>query len=127
GAMHSNGIVLCFIFAAAACAQDFRASVAGYVTDGTGAAIADAKVRAVQRDTNQATEAVTNREGFYALSYLAPSVYDLEVTAKGFKKLKRENVTLLVAQKLDLDLKLELGAVTSEITVSGELESIQSG
>src|SRR5438067_9761253 len=112
--MHRNGAVIFLTFAAAAWAQDFRASVAGYATDTTGAAIVDAKVRAVQRDTNQATEAVTNREGFYALSYLAPSVYNLEVSAKGFRKLQRENVTLLVAQKLDLDFKLELGAATTD-------------
>jgi hypothetical protein len=29
-----------------------------------------------------------------------PSTYEIEVTAKGFKKLHRENVTVLVAQKL---------------------------
>ena len=51
---------------------------------------------------NQATGATTNQDGFYALPYLQPSDYDVEVSANGFRKMKKENVSLLVAQKLDL-------------------------
>jgi len=43
--------------------QDFRATITGEITDKTGAAIAGAKIRAIQRNTNQAIEAVSNQEG----------------------------------------------------------------
>jgi hypothetical protein len=59
-------------------------------------------IRAVQRSTNQATEVTTNQDGFYSLNYLQPSTYDIEVIASGFNKLRRENITLLVAEKRDL-------------------------
>jgi carboxypeptidase family protein len=112
----------------AAClhAQDQRGTIAGFVTDASGAPLVGAKVRAVQRSTNQASEATTDREGYYTLPYLQPSEYDVEATANGFKKLRHAGVTLLVAQKLDLNLQLELGAVTSEITVAAEAEVIQT-
>ena len=40
-------------------AQDFRATVSGQVTDTTGAAIPNARVRAIQRSTSQITQATT--------------------------------------------------------------------
>ena len=94
----------------------------GQVMDASGAAIVAAKVRAVQRGTLQATDATTNQDGYYALPYLQPSTYDVEVSANGFHKLKKENVALLVAQKLDLDFKLEVGQMTQEITVQADAE-----
>ena len=60
------------------------------------------------------------------LPYLQPSDYDVEVTANGFHKMKKENVTLLVAQKLDLDFKLEVGQMNQEITVQAEVEVLQT-
>src|SRR5262245_49341714 len=107
-------------------AQDFRATISGQVTDTTGAAIPDARVRAVQRSTNTAIEAITNKEGFYTLPYLLPSTYDIEVTADGFQRLRRPNVTLMVAEKLDLPLKLQLGKVTEQVTVTADIEVVQS-
>src|SRR5438874_1020286 len=107
--MRRNGFVIALaVLNASLYAQDFRATVAGYVTDASGSAIVGAKIRAVQTDTAQVTEATSNHDGYYTLPYLVPSTYELEVTAAGFKRLHRENVTLLVAQKLDLDLKLEV-------------------
>jgi hypothetical protein len=106
--------------------QDFRATISGQVVDGSGAALPGARVRAVQRSTNQATEAVTNQDGYYTLPYLQPSTYDVEVSAAGFNKLRRENVTLMVAEKLDLPLTLEIGKITEQVTVTAEVETVQS-
>jgi hypothetical protein len=107
-------------------AQEFRGTITGQVMDGSGAAVPGAKVRAVQRSTNQATDATTNQDGFFALPYLQPSDYDVEVTATGFRKAVKENVTLLVAQKLDLDFRLEVGDMSQQITVQAEVEVLQT-
>lgn len=107
-------------------AQDFRATISGQVTDHTGAAVPNARVRAVQRSTNQAVSAITNPEGFYSLPYLQPSTYDVEVQAPGFRLMRRQNVALMVAEKLDLPIQLELGRVNEEITVKAESASVQS-
>ncbi len=100
--------------------QDFRATITGQVTDGSGAAIPGAKVRAIQRNTNQATEATTNRDGYYTLPYLQPSSFDVEVSAVGFNAQRRENVTLMVAEKLDLPLRLEVGQISTQVTVTAD-------
>ena len=123
---HLLRLILVFLTGSLLSAQDFRATIVGHVTDPAGAAIPDAKVRAIQRGTNQVTEVQTSKEGSYTLPYLAPSTYDIEVTAEGFQKLRRENVTLMVAEKLDLPLKLELGRVTEQITVTADIETVSS-
>src|SRR5580704_18088742 len=83
-------------------AQDFRATISGQVSDHLGAAVPNAKVRAIQRSTNEAFSAVTNQDGFYTLPYLPPSTYTLEVQADGFSMQRRANVSAMVAEKLDL-------------------------
>jgi hypothetical protein len=114
------------LWAVYAAGQDSRGSISGFVTDASGAPVAGAKVRATQRSTNQVTDATTDHDGYYTLPYLQPSDYDVEATAEGFKKARRAGVVLLVADKLEVNLKLELGAVTSEVTVVAEANTIQT-
>jgi len=111
-----------------AAAQDYRGTITGQITDESGAAIPGARVRAIQRATNQTVETLTTAEGYYSLAYMQPSTYDIEVEAAGFQKARRENVALLVAQKLELSFKLRVGQVSQQITVTAEpAELIQTG
>src|SRR5260370_36670799 len=80
--------------------QDSRSTITGQVADASSAPIAGATVRAVQRNTNQAITATTNRDGYYTLTYMQPSTYDIEVTAPGFNKLRLANMRLVVAQEV---------------------------
>jgi hypothetical protein len=107
-------------------AQDFRATISGQVTDNSGAAVPDAKVRAIQRSTNEVTSAVTNRDGFYTLPYLQPSTYTIEVEAAGFSLQRRANVSLMVAEKLDLPIQLEVGKLNQAVTVVENAAEIQT-
>jgi len=107
-------------------AQDFRATIAGQVTDASHAAIPNATVKATQRSTSAILEVKTNNEGYYTLPYLQPSTYDIEVRAEGFKKAVRPNVTLMVAEKLEAPFILELGDVSQSITVSADVIEVSS-
>src|SRR6266540_5420354 len=80
-------------------AQDYRATLLGQVSDASGAAVPNATVRAIRVDSNQTTEVKTTATGFYSLPYLNPGVYNVEVTAAGFKTMKREGVVLATADK----------------------------
>ena len=106
--------------------QDSRATITGMVLDKTGSGVPGAKIRAVQRSTNIAAETTADHAGYYTLPYLQPSTYDLEVTAHGFSLLQRQGITLLVAQKLDLPLKLEVGQVNERVTVTANADVVQS-
>ena len=124
--MQRYPVLLLLGLAVCANAQDFRATISGQLTDHLGAPIPNAKVRAVQNSTNEAFSAVTNQDGFYTLPYLPPSTYTVEVQADGFSMHRRENVTLLVAEKLDLPIHLELGQVTETITVTANTGDVQT-
>ena len=108
-------------------AQDFRAMVSGQITDKTGAAIPGAKVTATQRSTNQTTTQVTNQEGYYTLTALIPSDYDIEVEVSGFKRAKKTNLTLLDSDKIVLPFQLEIGEMNQEVTVTASTEILATG
>src|SRR5262245_46325370 len=114
-----------FVVISTASAQEFRATITGQVTDSSGLGIPNARVTAIQKSTSQATVASTNQDGFYTVPYLQPSSYSVEVSADGFSK-RRQEVTLLTAQKLELSFKLDVGAVTENITVEAAAETVQT-
>lgn len=123
----THSLFLLIAIAFAALAQDFRGSVSGLVTDSSGAAVPGAIVKAIRIDTNEVKEARTNSDGRYTLPYLNPALYNIEVSASGFQTLKRESITLRVADKLDLPLQLTVGQVSETVTVTGQQEVIETG
>src|ERR1043165_9763162 len=121
-----RNILVILAIAASAWAQDYRATITGQVTDRTGAAIPNARVKAIQISTSQTTVTTTNQDGYYSLSYLTPSDYTVEVEAEGFNGARNERVTLLVAAKQDLPFRLEVGKVSEKITVTAEAGDVQT-
>ncbi|HSB75308.1 MAG TPA: carboxypeptidase regulatory-like domain-containing protein, partial [Terriglobales bacterium] len=93
--------------------------ITGTVRDTTGAVIqgADMVLTDVAKVTQLST--ITNAEGNYLFAGLGSGAYDLTVTAAGFKKFQARGVRLQVAEKARLDVTLQVGAVTSEVTVEG--------
>mgnify|MGYP003329204738 CR=1 FL=1 len=110
----------------AAHAQDFRATLSGTVSDPTGAAIPKARVRIVQRSTNQSTQVLTNTEGYYSVNFLNPSTYDITVEATGFKLFRQEGIDLMVSQKLEQNFALTVGSVAEQVTVTESSVDIQT-
>jgi len=115
------------VFTAIGFAQDFRATISGLVTDQNGQAVANATVKAVKVDTNETKEVRTTSEGRYSIPYLNPAIYNIEVTANGFQTLRRETITLRIADKLDLPLRLTVGAVSETVVVTTQQEAIEAG
>ena len=94
------------------------ATLVGTVKDGTGAAVAGAKVTVVNTATNFTTENITSAEGAYYIPYLVPGEYRVKVTAAGFKEIVREGITLRSAEVPRIDINLEVGALSESVTVN---------
>jgi hypothetical protein len=107
--------------------QDFRATIQGQITDGTGSVIPGATVRAINSQTNEVKEVKASSAGLYVIPYLNPGTYTVEATAAGFQALRRTDIVLRVADKLNLGLQLTLGQVSQEITVTGQQEVLETG
>src|SRR5689334_15851725 len=98
--------------------QEFRATLVGQVTDPSQAGISDAKVTATNTATNEKSQAVTSADGNYTIPFLVPGKYNVSVEKAGFKTTSRENIELRVADKVTVNLQMEVGLVTENVTVS---------
>jgi hypothetical protein len=107
-------------------AQEFRATISGHVLDSTGAAVPNAKIQAVNIDTNETTTAASDPSGAYSIPFLRPGNYKLTATATGFKQFVRDRVTLEVGKVAGIDITLEVGAVTESVEVTAEAALLET-
>src|SRR5664279_2121393 len=111
-------LLLVFVSGACAFAQGGgNVAIGGMVTDPTGAAIANAKVTVTQKSTSVAHASATNSGGQFNIPSLPPSTYTVTVEATGFKKYVQD-IVMLADQVRDMDIHLEVGATTQEVTVA---------
>jgi hypothetical protein len=119
--------LLPFFFAALAIwAQGERGAFNGTITDASGSVVPAAVVKAVEVTTNVETTAITTDAGVYRLPYVPSGTYRISVSKPGFQTSARENIVLHVAQTLTIDFKLQLGAVTDQVTVSADPALLES-
>src|SRR6202049_664022 len=124
-------LVILFLVCGSAKAQT-TGSISGTVKDSTGSVIPDIAVIARNVDTGVQQNATSNADGFYAFTTLPVGRYEIETFRPGFKPYKHAGVTVDVGTKLQLDITLEVGEQSDQITVSDtgvhvEAESTQMG
>lgn len=107
-------------------AQNPYGRVTGRVTDAAGALVPRAPVRVVNVETNLATETLTNAEGNWEIPNLNPGRYRIEVQLQGFKRHERGPVELRVGDVLNIEIALELGAVSESVTITAEAPLLES-
>jgi hypothetical protein len=117
--------ILLSLCAVSAYAQ-FKAGIQGTVMDPQGNAVSGAKVTVTNQATNISRDTIASAEGFYRISELAPGTYTITVEAAGFKKYQAKGITVEAEQPRGYDMKLELGAVTDQVTVSASDLTLQT-
>jgi len=113
-------LVLLVVFVSAACALaqgGGTVAITGVVTDPTGAVVPGAKVTVIQKSTSVSHQAVTNAGGQFNIPALPPSNYTVSVEATGFKKYVQD-IVMLADQIRDMDVHLEVGEATQQVTVA---------
>jgi len=107
-------------------AQEFRGSLTGRVTDPAGAVLPGATVSIKNVETNIVSTTTTNEDGSYNFPLLLPGKYALTVANQGFKTAQREGIEIRVADKLTLDITLEIG-VAESVTVIDLAPMLETG
>lgn len=107
--------------------QDPRGTISGTVTDPAGAAVAGARVTAVNTLTNVQYSGTTTGDGVYTIPYLPQGAYTLTVESQGFKRAVRHNIGLRISERITLDFQLELGAMQETISVTAEAPLLELG
>jgi hypothetical protein len=119
-------ILAILAFVPGAYSQDVRASITGQIMDQSGAAVAGASVNVTNVATNTVISAKSNETGTFATPFLAPGKYELTVESSGFKKFVRQNIVLQAQDRLRLDIRMEVGEVSTSVTVADSVSQLQT-
>ncbi len=114
-------LVASFLFA-----QSPQANVSGVITDSQKASVPQVEVSAQNIATGQTYRARTNDTGFYSLQALPIGAYRISAEKQGFRRAVRDQLTLTTGQSLEMDLVLEVGAVSESVTVSAEASLLET-
>ena len=108
-------VTILIVFTSVVCAQEYRGTIIGRVTDPSGAVIPGATVAA--QGPQQKYTVKTNGSGDFNIPFVQPGTYDVSVVAQGFKTELQKDVVIDVAQKVNLNISLQVGTATETVTV----------
>jgi hypothetical protein len=119
--MLKSAFLLVTFFAFVLCysghAQNNNGTIRGTVTDSNGAVLTNASVVLVNVGTAEQSTQLTNKEGYYTFTDLAPADYTVKVSAPAFAPWEGK-LTLRVSQEAVINAKLKPGSVTATVTVT---------
>ena len=125
------GRALCVValslgLAASAAAQSVSGTILGTVTDSTGATVAGAKVTIVNEGTGLTRVLTADSNGEYTAPALPTGHYTITSEMTGFKTVALSNVEVGVDQRVRINIKHEVGAMTESVSVTAETPLIQT-
>ena len=118
-----TGLLFCAALGAVL-AQTVGAGLEGTVSDPSGAVIANASVQINNLGTGAVHSLVTDEAGRWRQPVLLPGDYEIRASASGFQTTVRKGIRLEVGQEILVDLRLEVGQFTSEVSVEAEAPAI---
>lgn len=98
----------------------------GTVEDPSGAAVANASVKLINEGTRVPFSTQTSSAGTYTFEAVQPGNYELDVEAPGFHKFVSHDNVVTIGQPATINVKLQVGAVTESVEVSGTAENVQT-
>ena len=96
-----------------------KGSLLGLISDQTGAVIPDATVTVTNVATGTVITRMTSATGYYNIAPLDAGKYTVQVSAKGFKTTKQENVQVNATQQVGLNIVLTPGGEQQTVVVTG--------
>ncbi len=112
-------VILSAVCAAHASAQ-VSAAISGRVLDATGSGVAAATITVRSVETGATRTITSNDDGSYRLLSLSVGPQEVRAEKAGFKAAVRLGVNLAVGQEAVVDLRLEVGDLAQQVTVTAE-------
>jgi len=109
-----------------ALAQSDRGTIAGTVLDSSGAVIQGASITATGANTGAVYKTTSTDTGAYRIPDMQVGVYNLTVTAAGFKTSEQKGLVVQINTTSSLDVTLQPGAVTDTLTVLADVPTLQT-
>src|SRR5437867_4195433 len=105
----------CLVFA-----QTSTATILGVVRDASGALVPGVSIAIKHTESSLTRTVVSGERGAYTVPLLPVGAYEITTTMPGFKQAVRSGINLVVGQEAVVDLTLEVGANTEQVTVTEE-------
>jgi len=107
-------------------------SITGVVRDSSQAVVSGVRVQITNVQTNLSQESTSGSDGSFRVLALPAGTYNLTASATGFRKFTATNIDLKVNDQLRLDITLQVGSITENVSVEAnalqvETESTQMG
>ena len=112
------GVLLAGWTSSAAFGQGFQGGLRGSIKD-AGGVIPGVEVTLTNEQTNISRSVVTNERGDYAFASVDPGTYVVKAALQGYKTADRAGIRIGTQQFLTLDLTMEIGSITENVTVTG--------
>src|SRR5581483_10851071 len=93
--------------------------IVGTVQDSTGGVIPNARVVLKDSKTGITKEVTSTERGTFLFPDLPSGLYEVTVTAPGFRTALLNNISVSTNQTTDVRISMEVGATSETITVSG--------
>ena len=125
--LHGWIVAMFLLFATlAASGQVDQGTITGTVHDPTGAVISNAQITVTDIDAGLTLQTTSNDSGVFVVSPLKIGNYQVSGTASGFQTVVRTNLHLDAQQRMDVNLTLHPGAVSTTVTVTDAPELLQT-
>src|SRR3984893_790402 len=115
-----------FLLTSLANSQLYTGSIAGTVTDPTGAVIPSARVIATDQDRGFSFTAVADDSGRYLLRPIPPGSYSVSVEAPNFQNQRKEGIKVDVKQNASVDFSVKVGAAAQIVDVQASGVELQT-
>ena len=119
-------VLLCLLVLAPLRAQETRGTLLGTVTDSSGASVPEARIAITNLATGVSTASTTNAEGAWLAPFLSPGAYSVKVEREGFKSVDRQPLQVRVADRLRVDIVLEVGQLSDRIIVTAQAPLLET-
>jgi len=106
--------------------QVLNGSLTGNVTDGTNAAIPNARVEVVNKGTGLVKIDITDERGVYLFSDLLPGTYKITISAPSFSSRVADNAVISLNTVLRLDATLTVSQLVESVNVSASIVTLQT-
>src|SRR3989442_3796196 len=116
--------VMLFVMSAPVFAQTSRGTVTGTVTDPQGSVIQGATAELKNTQTNQTRTATTNDAVLYRFDAVDLGIYDLKISAQGFRTYTAKDIEIQANRIATFDAKLETGGTEVVVEVNAGTEEI---
>jgi hypothetical protein len=120
------GIAAVLLLGSVAAWADITGRISGVVSDPSAAVIPGVQVTVTNTATGVKLSVETDAKGFYNFTALPIGTYDVDVLREGFEHFHQTGLVVDANSALVVDVKLQLGAATLEVTVTSTAVHVET-